>query len=390
MKKHLVLFTAGYPSKSRPNLGIFTHRSARMLSEKFQVTAIHFRAFNFKRKWIIQEQMDGIPLYRLAVPQVPHYNIPILMKVNIFLYRFFGWFLLKKIIHSADVLHSTGLIPTGLIVEKWAQKSNKIHVSQAIGSDVNVYLPNFTSPFWKQQFNRFSLLQFNSFALQNHFLSLIPIDIKKFVAYRGVDTVYFKPKAAQTNPIVRFLFLGGLQTTSKEHAEKFNVKGGHILLDAWKLIEQEQNNVFLHFGGPGIDRTYLENWKTSLLHSEKFEIGGRISPKEVATKLANYDVVVIPSLNEGLPNLANEAQSSGVPVLGTDAGGIKESVIHGETGLIVAKNNVKTLKDGLDWFIKNPEKIRTLGENGRKRMLEHFTWERYVSKMETEINNLQN
>lgn len=59
------------------------------------------------------------------------------------------------------------------------------------------------------------------------------------------------------------------------------------------------------------------------------------------------DVVVLPSLNEGLPNLAIEAQACGRPVLGTNAGGIPEAVLDGKTGIIVQKGDRDALSKGL-------------------------------------------
>jgi glycosyltransferase involved in cell wall biosynthesis len=54
-------------------------------------------------------------------------------------------------------------------------------------------------------------------------------------------------------------------------------------------------------------------------------------------------IVIIPSRNEGLPNVAKEAAFLARPIVATNVGGIPEAVTHGETGLLVNREDSNAL-----------------------------------------------
>ena len=70
----ITLFCSGYPNNQSPNSGIFTHRSALALYCDVDIIVVHFQAFDFKRKLMVEEKWDGIKIFRLAIPQIPHFN----------------------------------------------------------------------------------------------------------------------------------------------------------------------------------------------------------------------------------------------------------------------------------------------------------------------------
>jgi glycosyltransferase involved in cell wall biosynthesis len=93
------------------------------------------------------------------------------------------------------------------------------------------------------------------------------------------------------------------------------------------------------------------------------------------------DVVIIPSLRDGLPNLANEAQACGRPVLGSDAGGIPESVQHLKTGKIFKNGDSALLGEEMIWFYRNQDKIPIMGSQARKHMIDNFSWDETTREM---------
>lgn len=66
-------------------------------------------------------------------------------------------------------------------------------------------------------------------------------------------------------------------------------------------------------------------------------------PSAVAQHLALCDLLLLPSLWDGLPNALLEAQAAGVPVLASDAGGIPEAISHGETGFLIPRSQLHRL-----------------------------------------------
>jgi len=149
-------------------------------------------------------------------------------------------------------------------------------------------------------------------------------------------------------------------------------------MEGWKLIETSFPKANLIFGGPGVDSHKLKTWLAELIYPDRVTIiENSIPPEQVPGMISGCHIVLIPSLFEGLPNLANEAQACGVPVIGSDAGGIPETVVHGITGRIFPKSESKALAENMAYFMNNPDQIALYGERGRKRMEEHFSWENY-------------
>jgi glycosyltransferase involved in cell wall biosynthesis len=71
-----------------------------------------------------------------------------------------------------------------------------------------------------------------------------------------------------------------------------------------------------------------------------------------------------------------EAMACGVPVVGSNVGGIKYTVIDDATGLLVAPNDPAGLARALARLLKDPELMRSYGQNGRRRVNAEFTWEK--------------
>jgi glycosyltransferase involved in cell wall biosynthesis len=70
-----------------------------------------------------------------------------------------------------------------------------------------------------------------------------------------------------------------------------------------------------------------------------------------------------------------EAMACGTPVIGSNVGGIKYSVIDGETGALVNPNNPDELAEKVTELIFNNEKLKEMGQNAIRRVNRYFTWE---------------
>jgi glycosyltransferase involved in cell wall biosynthesis len=80
------------------------------------------------------------------------------------------------------------------------------------------------------------------------------------------------------------------------------------------------------------------------------------------------DVVAIPSLSEGSPNVLLEAMAFGVPVVATEVGGIPEIVAHGETALLVPARDPGAMAAAIDRVISDPCTASTLARQARKKV----------------------
>jgi glycosyltransferase involved in cell wall biosynthesis len=65
----------------------------------------------------------------------------------------------------------------------------------------------------------------------------------------------------------------------------------------------------------------------------------------------------------------------GRPVVAGDVGGLRDLVLDGETGYLVAPRDVPALRDALERLLADPDLRRRLGAAGRERAGRHFSWD---------------
>lgn len=103
---------------------------------------------------------------------------------------------------------------------------------------------------------------------------------------------------------------------------------------------------------------------------------GAVRAEEVMEVLRGCDVFLLSSLSEGISNAVLEAMSCGLPVVVTDAGGMREAVRDGVEGFVVPVRDVEAMAEALVKLGRDPELRRRMGEAGRRRVMEEFTLER--------------
>ncbi|WP_257307407.1 glycosyltransferase [Geothrix campi] len=105
---------------------------------------------------------------------------------------------------------------------------------------------------------------------------------------------------------------------------------------------------------------------------------------DVARLLKAADAFVLSSAWEGLPNAVMEALASGLPVVATDVGGIRDLVEPGRSGWIVPPQNPDALAEQmLGAMALNPPTLQHMGAHGRERMISRFDQERIADRWES-------
>ncbi len=143
-------------------------------------------------------------------------------------------------------------------------------------------------------------------------------------------------------------------------------KGHRFLVEAarpeWRLL----------FVGDGEERAALERRVAE--RGLRATFAGHVPPQAVPELIASMDVLVHPSLWEGLPRAAVQALLVGRPVVAFDCDGAREVVIDGVTGRLVSPLSVDGLRSAIDGLLARPDRGRSLGEAGRERVRERFDW----------------
>jgi spore coat protein SA len=175
------------------------------------------------------------------------------------------------------------------------------------------------------------------------------------------------------------------------------IKGVHHLLKAMQQIAAEvPNSVLLVVGSAfyGSDRVtpYVKQ-----LHrlGKKLRDNVQFIPYVPHSQIPEWfrlaDVLVVPSnVNEAFGLVNVEAMASGVPVVATRAGGMKEIIEHGKTGYLI---DAPRLPDELaPWIVSmltQEGQVERMGAESELRVLEHFTWyktaERFLELYKTEL-----
>lgn len=93
------------------------------------------------------------------------------------------------------------------------------------------------------------------------------------------------------------------------------------------------------------------------------------------------DIYVLSSLVETTSLTTMEAMSTGLPVIVTPVGFIREYINDGTNGLLFSKQNSYALYEKLEYLKENPDAREELGKNARKTILDNYTWEKTAEKI---------
>jgi len=156
------------------------------------------------------------------------------------------------------------------------------------------------------------------------------------------------------------------------------IKGFDIALTAFVSIVSHFPKARLVIAGDGPERGELEQHTARLGLQASVDFVGWVRPDEVPALMNTATVVVIPSRNEGLPNVAKEAALMARPLVATDVGGIPELVVHEETGLLIGKEDTFALAKAIIRLLEQPEVAAEMGGAARLRAQQLFSLDRYI------------
>ncbi len=198
---------------------------------------------------------------------------------------------------------------------------------------------------------------------------------KFFGAIIGEDKITVLPDAIQIPAAVdkqygvhKILFLGRL----------CKAKGIGELLAVMPGLRANYPDVRLYLGGIWED----EELKARA-HSMKDCVTdlGWVSGSVKQKYLQECDIFVMPSYFEGQSVSILEAMAYGCGIVASETGGIPDMIIEGETGIFAVPQDVKTLEEGLQRLLSEPELCRRLGENARRKAENEFSMEDNINKL---------
>ncbi|HWE80164.1 MAG TPA: glycosyltransferase [Gaiellaceae bacterium] len=103
---------------------------------------------------------------------------------------------------------------------------------------------------------------------------------------------------------------------------------------------------------------------------------------DVAPYYRLFDVLLLPSGNEGTPVVAIESLAAGTPVVATKVGGVPDVVEHGVDGFLAAVGDIHGIASALEQLARDPELRAAMGHAGRERTLPRYRVERLVDDVD--------
>jgi len=271
-------------------------------------------------------------------------------------------------------------------------KKNKIPSAWVIQELINDRIASFSNPYnwFTTQLYKHS----TKYALSNiHYLIANSSYIKKlaimegakventFVRHNSIDTKLFHPDKDNIKDI-DILYFGRLSIE----------KGVNVLLEASKYLSKNRNILII---GDGYLYKNLEH-KAKYLHCNiKFQ--GWVDHKLLPQFIRRAKLVVVPSLSEPQGVVVLEAMACGVPVIGTNIGGIPEMIKHNENGWLVKPNNPNVLGKMIEKALSDDKKL-ILASQAAQKTAESFSinrfncdivdlYEIFIEKFKSQVEN---
>lgn len=169
------------------------------------------------------------------------------------------------------------------------------------------------------------------------------------------------------------------------------LKGHNWLLQTFNAYFKNSGNIKLLFVGSPVPKQeyYLQDIEEYIASNNLSKVV-KIIPFILDLKgiWSITDIALMPSTEkESFGLVAAEAMMAKKPVIAANHGGLMEIVVDNETGFLVEPNNKDALKDALDKLITNPELRTSFGEKGFLRVIENFSIQKYIQKIEYILEN---
>lgn len=356
----------GWPGRVNQWNGIFIQEQAKNLVKNgCELSVVTARVY----KDDPTIEMDGdIKINRFWFPSkgkllAEYEKIPVL---RIVLYLFFGIVKTCRIVskEKINVIHAHWAIPTGFIGVISAKIMRRPVILTAHDSDITVWSQK---SFLANKIIRFTLKKANliiavTSILKNFMVKRLGTNSNKIsVVPLGIDTDLFKPKdqksarqqlhLPQDKDIA--LFIGGL----------LEIKGIRYLMQAIPRLLEMRKNLYFVLLGSGHLEVYIKNEIEKNHVSHAVMLCGPKNHTQIPLWLAASNVLLLPSLSEGLGMVISEALAMGIPVIASKVGGIPKIVTHNYNGFLISPGDVESLVENIDLFFSDKKISESLKKN---------------------------
>jgi glycosyltransferase involved in cell wall biosynthesis len=399
LKKHTLLVLAStFPRWINDTEPHFVYDLCQELKGKFHIIVLTSHYSGSKT----YEEMNGLKVYRYqyapAYFEKLVYNggITTNLKNNLLKYFLLPSFFISQIFsilkilkkYPISLIHAHWLIPQGflaLVALSFLKKTPKL-LCTSHGGDLFGLNDALSKKIKKWVINRSNKITVVSSAMMKKINELVPnIQNKLSIIPMGTNlSNLFIPNHQIAREKNLLLFSGRL-------VEK---KGVDTLIYALADVRKKNPNTRLVIIGDGPEKEDLQKLSEKLGISESIRFIGRLPHSELATWYAKATIAVFPFKQakngdiEGLGLVMVEALGCACPVIVGDVPAIHDVVEHNKTGLITKQSNHILLAENIIKLLLSPENCQQLAINGRKHVIENFSWSKSSQGYIDIINHL--
>ncbi len=157
-------------------------------------------------------------------------------------------------------------------------------------------------------------------------------------------------------------------------------KGVDILLEAFALIVRENPNIGLIFIGSGEEKSRLEIRAKELDIDEKVFLLGRVEYNLIPTFMYYSDILILPSIEEGVGRVLLEAMSLNLPIVASNVGGIPLVIDNNKDGLLFEVGEIESLKEKVLFLLNDAAFSKEITKVAHQKFLENYEYEVSMKK----------
>ena len=368
-RKHIVFLARWYPHRYDPMFGLFVQRHAEAAALFNDITAIYCHACERQQdNKTTRQQASKFEIVRTLENNVDTIRVYYEKPKNkiLSLIRFYRANMKAlKLCKKPDMIHVHILTRLGVIA--WIQKL--LHKTPYIITEHwSRYLPgNDFGGFLRKMFTKIvvrnaetvtTVTENLAIAMKNHGLK----NDNYIVLPNVVNLDMFHISDRDNNPC-KIIHISCFEDKSK------NISG---LLESLKMIEEKGIDFQCTLIGEGMDLELMKEKAQNLQLINKVSFTGLMEGQKLADELSSGDFLVLSSNYENMPVVILEALASGLPVVSTNVGGIKE-MIDESKGILVEPRNKEALADAM---IKMIETYKSYDANYlRNSVIEKYGYE---------------
>ena len=189
-------------------------------------------------------------------------------------------------------------------------------------------------------------------------------EITRFPAWVDFDNFKDILPVRENNKDFKILFIGSVTDRKKPH----------LIVEAINNLNSKDVNLYVV--GPTPNESYLSKLKELVNKYELEEqvvFAGSVDRESVMEYYSQSNLMILPSVSEGLARVIFESQATGCPVLVTDAPGMGDIVIDGQTGYVFESNNLESLTNKIQEIKTNYKDAIHVGKNAKDFILSNYS-----------------